>query len=82
MLRAALVIALTAVSGLNYAQHPMCTEQNQTLNHLSNQYSEAPIAMGVINNGAKQCQLYDCRLREQGSFAKDDKGRPAPLTSG
>lgn len=55
MLRTALVIALTAVSGLNsiaYAQHPMSTEQNQTLNHLSNQYSDAPVAIGVINNGS------------------------------
>ena len=54
MLRTALVIALTAVSGLTSiasAQQPMCTEQNQILNHLSNQYSEAPVAMGVINNG-------------------------------
>jgi hypothetical protein len=45
MLRTALVIALTAVSGLTSiapAQQPICTERNQVLNHLSNQYSEAP----------------------------------------
>ena len=45
MLRTALVIALTAVSGLTSiasAQQPMCTERNQVLNHLFNQYSEAP----------------------------------------
>jgi hypothetical protein len=29
----------------------MCTERNQVLNQLSNQYSEAPVAMGIANNG-------------------------------
>jgi len=53
MLRIALVIALTALSGLSSvasAQQPMCTERNRVLNQLSNQYSEAPVAMGVANN--------------------------------
>jgi hypothetical protein len=54
MLRTALVVALTALSGLYSvasAQQPMCTERNQVLNQLSNQYSEAPVAMGIANNG-------------------------------
>jgi hypothetical protein len=54
MLRTALVVALTGLSSLYSvasAQQPMCTERNQVLNQLSNQYSEAPVAMGVANNG-------------------------------
>ena len=54
MLRTALVVALTAIPGLfsvAFAQQPMCTERNAVLNQLSNQYSEAPVAMGVANNG-------------------------------
>ena len=54
MLRTALVVALTALSGLYSvasAQQTMCTERNRVLSQLSNQFSEAPVAMGVANNG-------------------------------
>ena len=54
MLRTALVIVLPALSGLSKvasAQQPMCTERNRVLYQLSNQYSEAPVARGVANNG-------------------------------
>jgi hypothetical protein len=55
MLRTALVIALTAASDLNSvasAQQPMCTERNQAINQLFNQFSEAPVAKGAAKSGA------------------------------
>lgn len=33
------------------AQQPACTERTDVLNHLSSEYSEAPVAMGIANNG-------------------------------
>ena len=54
MLRTALVLGLTALVGsftAVSAQQPMCTERNVVVNQLSNQYSEAPVAMGGANNG-------------------------------
>ena len=54
MLRTALIVALTALSGLvsnASAQQPMCTERTKVLSQLSNLYSEASVAMGVANNG-------------------------------
>ncbi len=54
MLRTALVICLVTLLGslsAVSAQQPMCTERNVVVNQLSNQYSEAPVAMDVANNG-------------------------------
>jgi len=33
------------------AQQPACTERMEVLKHLSAEYSESPVAMGVANNG-------------------------------
>ena len=55
MLRTTLVIALTAVSDLNSvasAQQPMCTERNQVINQLFNQFSETPVTMGASEKSA------------------------------
>ena len=54
MLRIALTAVLITLSGsfsAVSAQQPMCTERNVVLNQLSDQFSEAPVAMGVANNG-------------------------------
>lgn len=32
-------------------QTPVCTDRSTVLNHLSSKYSEAPVGMGVANNG-------------------------------
>jgi hypothetical protein len=34
-----------------YAQQPACTKRSDILSHLANKYSEAPVAIGLANNG-------------------------------
>lgn len=54
MLRIALTpvtLAAIATASPALAQQPLCTDRNEVLSQLSNQYSEAPVAMGVANNG-------------------------------
>ncbi|MBK18414.1 MAG: hypothetical protein CMM52_06210 [Rhodospirillaceae bacterium] len=54
MLRTALVTVAIASLGVfspASAQQPMCTDRTQVIAQLSQQYSEAPVAMGVANNG-------------------------------
>ena len=54
MLRTALALStcflLVTTSGA-VAQQPLCTERSEVVNQLSSQYSEAPVAMGIANNG-------------------------------
>ncbi len=45
----ATAILLTATPAL--AEQPQCTNRNVVITHLSKQYSEAPVAMGLANNG-------------------------------
>jgi hypothetical protein len=33
------------------AQQPACTKRSDILSHLANKYSEAPVAIGLANNG-------------------------------
>ena len=33
------------------AEQPLCTDRNVVVTQLSKQYSEAPVAMGLANNG-------------------------------
>lgn len=54
MLRTALalsVFTLLATATPTAAQQPLCTERSEVVNQLSSQYSEAPVAMGIANNG-------------------------------
>ena len=54
MYRLALVMTVVAlVFGARSvaAQQPACTERSDVLDHLNSQYSEAPVAMGLANNG-------------------------------
>jgi hypothetical protein len=54
MIRSALVIAASAilvVTAPAAAQQQLCTERQVVLSQLSKQYAEAPVAMGVANNG-------------------------------
>lgn len=54
MVRKALVLAagtLIATAFPAMAQQPLCTERSEVVNQLSSQYSEAPVAMGIANNG-------------------------------
>ena len=51
-----LALVLSTVSLLLWgqtaaAQQPACTDRTDVLDHLSNKYSEAPVAMGIANNG-------------------------------
>ena len=47
-LSTSLLLATTAGAA---AQQPLCTERSEVVNQLSSQYSEAPVAMGIGNNG-------------------------------
>jgi len=47
-LSTSLLLATTAGAA---AQQPLCTERSEVVNQLSSQYSEAPVAMGIANNG-------------------------------
>ena len=54
MFRSALVLSASILLGtasVATAQQPLCTERSEVVNQLSNQYSEAPVAMGIANNG-------------------------------
>ena len=54
MLRTALALStclLLATTSSVAAQQPLCTERSEVVNQLSSQYSEAPVAMGIANNG-------------------------------
>lgn len=50
---AGLVLSVVAASNLAEAAQPtnQCTDRESALNHLSNRYSEAPVAVGLANNG-------------------------------
>ena len=47
----AVTSALLAASSTALAQQPLCTERSEVLSQLSSQYAEAPVAMGIANNG-------------------------------
>ena len=54
MFRTALALStclLLATTAGAAAQQPLCTERSEVVNQLSSQYSEAPVAMGIANNG-------------------------------
>jgi hypothetical protein len=54
MFRIALTLMTTAViatASPASAQQPLCTDRNEVISQLSSQYSEAPVAMGIANNG-------------------------------
>ena len=42
---------LLATTSNAAAQQPLCTERSEVVNQLASQYSEAPVAMGIANNG-------------------------------
>jgi hypothetical protein len=52
-----LISAALVIAGLAFAAKPLlaqgapCTERTAVLKQLSKQYSEAPVAMGLANNG-------------------------------
>ena len=55
-----LAITATVLAGIamaqpataqNAAQQPACTKRGDVVDHLSKKYSEAPVAMGLANNG-------------------------------
>ena len=55
MFRIALIVSafiglITATSAAAQ-QQPLCTARSEVLSQLSSQYSEAPVAMGIANNG-------------------------------
>jgi len=45
------VVILTAGCPPAAAQQPLCTERSEVVNQLASQYTEAPVAMGIANNG-------------------------------
>lgn len=54
MLRLAAVSTILFMLGLNQAsatQQPACTKRTDVVKHLANKYSEAPVAIGLANNG-------------------------------
>lgn len=54
MYRLALIISTVSLllwSQTAAAQQPACTDRSDVLSHLSSEYSEAPVAMGIANNG-------------------------------
>ncbi len=50
-LPAATIIASIAFASPASSQQQLCTERNAVVTQLSKQYSEAPVAMGLANNG-------------------------------
>ena len=50
MLRIALFLGAMTFA-LPAAAQPACAERNTVLDHLSAKYSEAPVALGLANNG-------------------------------
>ena len=97
MYRLALVMTVVAlVFGARSvaAQQPACTERSDVLDHLNSQYSEAPVAMGLANNGgvieilssldhhpdhAQRHDLHDRGRGKLGIPASSDPGRPRRL---
>ena len=54
MLRLATLSAVIFMMGLTQpatAQQPACTKRGDVLSHLADKYSEAPVAIGLANNG-------------------------------
>jgi hypothetical protein len=55
MFRIALTLLTSAVvvatSPAWAQQQPLCTDRSEVISQLSSQYSEAPVAMGIANNG-------------------------------
>ena len=56
MFRIALTLLTSAVvvatsPALAQQQQPLCTDRSEVISQLSSQYSEAPVAMGIANNG-------------------------------
>lgn len=49
--RATLVVAALIAATPALADGPVCTDRHTVLSHLSQEYSETPVAMGVANNG-------------------------------
>ena len=45
------VLALAFGAGPVAVQQPACSERSDVLDHLNNQYSEAPVAMRLANSG-------------------------------
>ena len=45
------VMCLTTTAPAQNAVPAACTDRNQAMSHLSVKYSEAPVAMGLANNG-------------------------------
>ena len=48
---ASAVILATVLSQPVAAQQPACTKRGDVVAHLGKKYSEAPVAMGLANNG-------------------------------
>lgn len=48
---AGIALAHTAAAQTTAAQQPACTKRGDVVTHLSKKYSEAPVAMGLANNG-------------------------------
>jgi hypothetical protein len=73
MIRSALVIAASAilvVTAPAAAQQQLCTERQVVLSQLSKQYAEAPVAMGVANNGGVLEILSSGAARAGRSFSR------------
>jgi hypothetical protein len=45
------VLAFGLAQTASAQQQPACTKRTDILNHLANKYSEAPVAIGLANNG-------------------------------
>lgn len=44
-------IPTVGISEAQAQQAPVCTDRNTVMGHLSSEYSEAPVGMGIANNG-------------------------------
>lgn len=45
------LMLLTAIGGTASTQQPVCTKRADVLKHLATKYFEAPVAIGLANNG-------------------------------
>lgn len=52
MLKIVTAVAVVTALALPALAQSVCGERNKFLNHLSNGYSEAPVAMGLVSNGS------------------------------
>jgi hypothetical protein len=48
---AVLVAAISLPASAQQQQQPACAKRNDVLKHLSAKYTEAPVALGLANNG-------------------------------